>query len=76
MIDGLFKDQDIPTMFLHVKGNELRPDKGFSFFNKIEAEKIVKILKFLIIKGGITTDRIGVITAYKGQKNQLLSLIR
>jgi hypothetical protein len=51
---------------MHVKGNEIRPEKGYSFFNRIEAEKIVKILKFLIFKGGIKVDRIGVISAYKG----------
>lgn len=63
-------------MFMHCKGNELRPDKGYSFFNKVEAEKIVKILKFLIFKGNIEVTRIGVISAYKGQKNHIRKLLR
>ena len=53
-----------------VKGKELRPQKGTSYFNSEETDAICEIITELR-NGGIKMVNVGVIAAYKGQKNYI-----
>ena len=65
-----FPNEKIPLVLWDVKGRELRPQKGFSYYNSEETDAICQIVTELR-NGGIKMSDIGIIAAYKGQKNYI-----
>jgi len=55
-----------PLMGIDIEGPEQQSDHGYSYYNLSEAEAVAKQVK-LLNQHGLSTDDIGVITAYSGQ---------
>lgn len=65
-----------PILFWHVRGYEEISASGTSYLNRAEVEKINNILSEMV-EGGISMNRIAIITPYKGQRGYLTqSLLR
>lgn len=65
--DFNWPSKDNPLFFWHVRGQEELSSSGTSYLNRAEAAAIDKLLVPLI-KGGVSSDKIGIITPYKGQR--------
>ena len=70
----LFPREDQSTFFWHMTGHEMRPQQGKSYFNRQEAEAISELVA-CFVQNGVEESEIGVICAYKGQKNLVRRLV-
>ena len=61
-----------PMFFLVSTGNEEMASTGTSFLNRTEAASVEKIVT-MYLRQGITSDQIGVITPYEGQRAYLVA---
>ena len=61
--------------FYHIKSKEEKKSKGSSFFNSIEAEAVINIVRYLRSRN-IKNKNIGIITFYGGQREYLRGLIK
>ena len=61
-----------PMMFYSQMGQEEISASGTSYLNRTEASNVEKIVT-TFLKGGITSDQIGVITPYEGQRAYIVS---
>ncbi|GAA0156850.1 RNA helicase [Lithospermum erythrorhizon] len=62
----MLPNKEFPLLFIGIQGCDEREGNNPSWFNRIEASKVVEIIKYLKDKG-INKDDIGVITPYKQQ---------
>eukprot|EP00601_Ochromonadales_sp_CCMP2298_P010786 CAMPEP_0173262828 /NCGR_PEP_ID=MMETSP1142-20121109/27004_1 /TAXON_ID=483371 /ORGANISM="non described non described, Strain CCMP2298" /LENGTH=862 /DNA_ID=CAMNT_0014198035 /DNA_START=20 /DNA_END=2608 /DNA_ORIENTATION=- len=60
-------DPSRPMFFLVSNGNEEMGNSGTSFLNRTEGALVEKLVT-LMLKKGITSDQIGVVTPYEGQR--------
>lgn len=63
----LLPNPDFPAVFMGVQGFDEREGSNPSWFNRIEASKVVEIINNLIAEKGINEEDIGVITPYRQQ---------
>ena len=63
-----------PLFFWHIVGTEEYSSSGTSYINTLEADVILKILKFLLIQK-VKLSSIGIITPYKGQRIYLQNFL-
>ncbi|KAK3042186.1 hypothetical protein RJ639_001306 [Escallonia herrerae] len=63
----LLPNKDFPVLFIGIQGCDQREGSNPSWFNRIEASKVVEILRNLIENHGFREEDIGVITPYRQQ---------
>lgn len=63
-----------PILFWHVRGYEEMSASGTSYLNRTEADKINNILCEMV-EGGISLNKIAIITPYKGQRGFLTQFL-
>ena len=63
----LLPDQNFPLLFFGIQGCDEREGSNPSWFNRIEASKVVDIIIHLIDDKGLHEEDIGVITPYRQQ---------
>lgn len=63
----LLPNKEFPLLFIGVQGCDEREGNNPSWFNRIEASKVVEIIRDLIENKGLKEEDIGVITPYKQQ---------
>ncbi|XP_050240644.1 probable RNA helicase SDE3 isoform X2 [Quercus robur] len=79
-LDGvnLLPNRDFPVLFFGIQGCDEREGNNPSWFNRIEASKVVEVIRRLNATGNLSEEDIGVITPYRQQvlklKNTLESL--
>ena len=79
-LDGvnLLPNRDFPVLFFGIQGCDEREGNNPSWFNRIEASKVVEVIRRLSATGNLSEEDIGVITPYRQQvlklKNTLESL--
>eukprot|EP01018_Ginkgo_biloba_P016695 Gb_16361 [translate_table: standard] len=66
-------NKQFPVLFIGIEGCDEREGASPSWFNRIEASKVVEIIKKLrdYRRGAVTGNDIGVITPYRQQANKL-----
>ncbi|KAL0376647.1 UNVERIFIED_CONTAM: putative RNA helicase SDE3 [Sesamum calycinum] len=65
--EDLLPDKEFPLLFIGIQGCDEREGSNPSWFNRIEASKVVEIIRLLIEEKGLKEDDIGVITPYRQQ---------
>ncbi|KAK4365941.1 hypothetical protein RND71_013821 [Anisodus tanguticus] len=63
----LLPNKEFPLLFIGVQGCDEREGNNPSWFNRIEASKVVEIIRDLIENKGMKEEDIGVITPYRQQ---------
>ncbi|KAL3507870.1 hypothetical protein ACH5RR_033252 [Cinchona calisaya] len=63
----LLPNQEFPLLFIGIQGCDEREGSNPSWFNRIEASKVVEIIIHLIDDKGLHEEDIGVITPYRQQ---------
>ncbi|KAI3469598.1 hypothetical protein Pfo_026261 [Paulownia fortunei] len=66
-LEDLLPDKEFPLLFLGIQGCDEREGSNPSWFNRIEASKVVEIIRVLIEQKGLKEEDIGVITPYRQQ---------
>lgn len=66
MLD-LLPNPEFPLLFIGIQGHDEREGSNPSWFNRIEASKVVEIINHLIDDKGLHEEDIGVITPYRQQ---------
>lgn len=72
-----------PLLFYDTEGkclegrirNRFSEDSGFSYMNRGEGQKVIKILVELVVEKGIDRAKIGIVTPYRAQRDLISSLI-
>uniref|UniRef100_A0A2P2IQ12 RNA helicase n=1 Tax=Rhizophora mucronata TaxID=61149 RepID=A0A2P2IQ12_RHIMU len=64
---NLHKGNGFPVLFFGIQGCDEREGSNPSWFNRIEASKVIEIVQKLVTKGNLTELDIGVITPYRQQ---------
>ncbi|KAK9288065.1 hypothetical protein L1049_016511 [Liquidambar formosana] len=64
---NLLPNKKFPVLFIGVQGCDEREGSNPSWFNRIEASKVVEIIKKLTTSGNLNEEDIGVITPYRQQ---------
>ncbi|GAQ82685.1 Silencing defective protein SDE3 [Klebsormidium nitens] len=67
---------DFPMLFYGVRGQQMREGEAPSYFNPLEAERLVNLLAGLLQRGNITTADVGVMAPYRKQVQKLRLLLR
>lgn len=67
-------DDSNPMMMYHSTGQEELSASGTSYLNRLESSVVEKMVTKLL-EGGVTPDRIGVVTPYEGQRAHIVSLM-
>lgn len=65
--EDLLPDKEFPLLFIGIQGCDEREGSNPSWFNRIEASKVVEIIRVLIEQRELREDDIGVITPYRQQ---------
>ncbi|KAL9161630.1 hypothetical protein ABFS82_07G034200 [Erythranthe guttata] len=65
--EDLIPDKEFPMLFIGIQGCDEREGSNPSWFNRIEASKVVEIIRVLIEEKGMKEEDIGVITPYRQQ---------
>ncbi|GER34276.1 P-loop containing nucleoside triphosphatehydrolases superfamily protein [Striga asiatica] len=65
--EDIFPNKDFPLIFMGIQGCDEREGSNPSWFNRIEASKVVEIIRVLIESKGLAEGDIGVITPYRQQ---------
>ncbi|XP_060215556.1 probable RNA helicase SDE3 [Lycium barbarum] len=63
----LLPNKEFPLLFIGIQGCDEREGNNPSWFNRIEASKVVEIIRDLIENKGMNEEDIGVITPYRQQ---------
>ncbi|XP_015078984.1 probable RNA helicase SDE3 [Solanum pennellii] len=63
----LLPNKEFPLLFIGIQGCDEREGNNPSWFNRIEASKVVEIIRDLIQNKGLKEEDIGVITPYRQQ---------
>nr|GMD66134.1 probable RNA helicase SDE3 [Ipomoea batatas] len=63
----LLPNKEFPLLFIGVQGFDEREGSNPSWFNRIEASKVVEIVRNLVENNGLREEDIGVITPYRQQ---------
>ncbi|XP_009791431.1 probable RNA helicase SDE3 [Nicotiana sylvestris] len=63
----LLPNKEFPLLFIGIQGCDEREGNNPSWFNRIEASKVVEIIRDLIENKGLKEEDIGVITPYRQQ---------
>lgn len=66
-MEELLPNKEFPVLFVGIQGCDEREGNNPSWFNRIEASKVVQIVNKLIAGGKIREEDIGIITPYKQQ---------
>ncbi|KAL3828774.1 hypothetical protein ACJIZ3_017576 [Penstemon smallii] len=66
-MDDLLPDKEFPLIFVGIQGCDEREGCNPSWFNRIEASKVVEIIRVLIEQKGLKEENVGVITPYRQQ---------
>ncbi|VFQ78197.1 unnamed protein product [Cuscuta campestris] len=66
-LDDLLPNPEFPLLFIGVQGYDEREGNNPSWFNRIEASKVVEVIRNLIDHKGLRGEDIGVITPYRQQ---------
>lgn len=64
---NLLPNKEFPVLFLGIQGCDEREGNNPSWFNRIEASKVVEVIKKLTASGNLSEEDIGVITPYRQQ---------
>lgn len=67
-------DPDFPFMFYNVRGYDETTEPVKSYINKNEAKRVEQIVTRLL-KRGISSEKIGVITQFEGQRKYLVCIL-
>lgn len=67
----LLPNQEFPVLFMGIQGFDEREGNNPSWFNRIEASKVVEIISSLIIDKGLSEEEIGVIAPYRQQVQKI-----
>ncbi|KAL2650062.1 hypothetical protein R1flu_018190 [Riccia fluitans] len=70
------KGRDFPMLFYGVKGQQMREGESPSYFNPVEAVKVVDLISGLLSKTTVTPGDIGVMAPYRRQVYKLRLLLR
>ncbi|BBN09990.1 hypothetical protein MPTK1_5g00070 [Marchantia polymorpha subsp. ruderalis] len=70
------KGRDFPMLFYGVKGQQMREGESPSYFNPVEARKVVDLVSGLISKTHISAGDIGVMAPYRRQVYKLRLILR
>lgn len=65
--ENLLPKKEFPLLFVGIQGCDEREGSNPSWFNRIEASKVVEIIKDLIEHDGLKEEDVGVITPYRQQ---------
>ncbi|KAL6548379.1 hypothetical protein OROGR_008800 [Orobanche gracilis] len=65
--EDILPNKEFPLLFMGIQGCDEREGSNPSWFNRIEASKVVEIIRVLIEQKGLIEDDIGVITPYRQQ---------
>ncbi|CAK7327087.1 unnamed protein product [Dovyalis caffra] len=66
-LTNLLPGKNFPVLFFGIQGCDEREGNNPSWFNRIEASKVVEIIKKLTTRGNLSDTDIGVITPYRQQ---------
>ncbi|KAJ6351264.1 hypothetical protein OIU78_007227 [Salix suchowensis] len=66
-LTNLLPGKNFPVLFFGIQGCDEREGNNPSWFNRIEASKVVEIIKKLTTRGNLSDSDIGVITPYRQQ---------
>ncbi|KAF5466114.1 hypothetical protein F2P56_016069 [Juglans regia] len=64
---NLLPNKDFPVLFFGIQGCDEREGNNPSWFNRIEASKVVEVIRRLTASGNLSEEHIGVITPYRQQ---------
>ncbi|XP_061354494.1 probable RNA helicase SDE3 [Gastrolobium bilobum] len=67
MIAEFLPNKEFPVLFFGIQGCDEREGNNPSWFNRIEASKVVEVVKRLLAGGNIREEDIGIITPYRQQ---------
>ncbi|KAL3040109.1 hypothetical protein AAZX31_01G220700 [Glycine max] len=67
VIGDLLPNKDFPIIFYGIQGCDEREGNNPSWFNRIEASKVIEVVRRLIAGGNIKEENIGIITPYRQQ---------
>ncbi|KAL5712554.1 RNA helicase [Ranunculus cassubicifolius] len=73
--ESLLPNKEFPVLFIGVQGCDEREGNNPSWFNRIEASKVVEIIRKLTRNGDLTDSDIGVITPYRQQVTKLRKIL-
>ncbi|CAN4099565.1 unnamed protein product [Withania somnifera] len=71
----LLPNKEFPLLFIGIQGCDEREGNNPSWFNRIEASKVVEIIRDLIENKGLKMEDIGVITPYRQQVLKIRSVL-
>ncbi|KAL6581731.1 hypothetical protein OROMI_005745 [Orobanche minor] len=69
--EDIVPNKEFPLLFMGIQGCDEREGSNPSWFNRIEASKVVEIIRVLIEQKGLVEDDIGVITPYRQQVGKI-----
>ncbi|KAL3626301.1 hypothetical protein CASFOL_029850 [Castilleja foliolosa] len=69
--EDILPNKEFPLIFMGIQGCDEREGSNPSWFNRIEASKVVEMIKLLIEQKGMVEDDIGVITPYRQQVSKI-----
>ncbi|TKY71145.1 RNA helicase SDE3 [Spatholobus suberectus] len=67
VIGELLPNKEFPILFYGIQGCDEREGNNPSWFNRIEASKVIEVVRKLIAGGNIKEENIGIITPYRQQ---------
>jgi regulator of nonsense transcripts 1 len=73
-VEWNFPVPKIPIMFWNVNGKEEQYPGGTSYFNRVEAENIARLVKILL-DAGVSPGQLGIITPYEAQRANIVHLL-
>ncbi|PHT78647.1 putative RNA helicase SDE3 [Capsicum annuum] len=71
----LLPNKEFPLLFIGIQGCDEREGNNPSWFNRIEASKVVEIIRDMIDNKGLKMEDIGVITPYRQQVLKIRSAL-
>ncbi|KAK6130159.1 hypothetical protein DH2020_036075 [Rehmannia glutinosa] len=69
--EDILPNKEFPLLFIGIQGCDEREGSNPSWFNRIEASKVVEMIRVLIDQKGMVEDDIGVITPYRQQVSKI-----
>ncbi|KAK7405930.1 hypothetical protein VNO78_07542 [Psophocarpus tetragonolobus] len=66
-IGNMLPNKEFPILFYGIQGCDEREGNNPSWFNRIEASKVIEVVRRLIAGGNIKEENIGIITPYRQQ---------
>ncbi|XP_014520114.1 probable RNA helicase SDE3 [Vigna radiata var. radiata] len=67
----LLPNKEFPILFCGIQGCDEREGNNPSWFNRIEASKVIEVVNRLIVGGNIKEENIGIITPYRQQVSKI-----